>query len=323
MTKFCLQHRKELWYEIVKLLVDEGHCDPTLFYGRDPNYLLFEWEGPEEPLKWLCRSDSFWFNLPVDGGPEHIYHDLVDVALDDTLLDALWTKDRIPYILNSKNSCSETVLFVAVEKAASFTCIKWCPNCREQLAYTISRPDFNALVTRLIKGGSNLHALDINGNSLLSAILGHFLRYYNCSPFGLPSDGHSSLFVFTIEPPSSDNEIIRSPPATGTWSSESYGSEEWRLEWFLNWWFEKLHECGCDLSTYIRNEESQLPLVLEIIRDDVILEGCLYQEFYYDKLAQRWNLSLDCTWQEIGDAQNLDPSRRKKLEEMSQGHLAC
>ena len=100
---------RSTWLQLVNLLVEEGHCDPTIAHHGIINFVLHHWRGHMETLKWLCRQDQFWFEIPVDGGLGHTYHSLamgIQHGGPTILLNVVWTEECAPYILHSRGNDS-------------------------------------------------------------------------------------------------------------------------------------------------------------------------------------------------------------------------
>ena len=156
---------RSIWLQLVKLLVEEGQCDPTTAHHGIPNFILHQWSGPMETLVWLCRQDQFWLQIPVNGGLGHTYHPLAKGIWHggpSILLNVLWTEDRAPYILHSRDHDSRTVLFAAVGRQASLATID------RESPRNICDSSLDQLVTRLIQDGSDVHVLDSSGSTPLN-----------------------------------------------------------------------------------------------------------------------------------------------------------
>lgn len=47
---------RSTWLQLVKLLVEEGRCDPTTAHHGVTNFILHQWDGPVQTPGWLCRQ---------------------------------------------------------------------------------------------------------------------------------------------------------------------------------------------------------------------------------------------------------------------------
>ena len=182
------------------------------------NFILHQWRGPVETIKWLCRQDNLWFEIPVNGGLGHTYHSLawsIWHGGPSILLDALWTDERAPYILHSRDHDSRTVLFSAIWRQA------WLATCGHEDRLQVWDPSIDYLVTRLISDGSDVHALDSLGCTPLTKALWYFVTYCDSSPLKALNFAHESREVFKIEQLQSENG---NPAFQSGSRSDLYGS---------------------------------------------------------------------------------------------------
>ena len=251
-----------------------------------------------ETLKWLCRQDQFWFEIPVDGGLGHTYHSLAMDIQDSgptILLNVLWTEERAPYILHSRGTNSRTVLFTAVWRQARLTTID-CQDC-----LPVRDPVFDQLVTRLIQDGSDVHALDSSGFTPLTKALSLYVAYCNSSPLKTSDFAHESREVFRIEKPPSEYRIPGSRSGSEAHLDGVLPDIRWRFGRFLSWWFEKLHDSGYDLTDYFRQEETLHVPICKVGRDGAIFGAQIRKLFHYDKTARRLELDVNYAWTKIGE----------------------
>lgn len=144
------------WLQLVKLLVEKGQCDPTTAYHGMTSFILHQWYGPMETLKSLCRQDQSWFELPVNGGLGHTHHSLAKGIWHEgpsILLSYLWTEERAPYILHSRDNDSKTALSATVWRQA------WLATIDRQSHLQIRDSSVDRLVMKLIRDASDVHAL--------------------------------------------------------------------------------------------------------------------------------------------------------------------
>ena len=257
-----------------------------------------------ETLKWLCRQDQFWFEFPVSGALGHTYHSLA-MGMTGTwsggpsiLLNILWTEERAPYILHSRNDDGRTVLFAAVWRQA------WLATIGRQDRLRVRDSSVDKLVTRLIQDGSDVHALDSSGSTPLNKALCLFVMYCDSSPLKALNFAHESRKVFRLEKIPLEYRIPGSQSGSGAHLDGSPGSI-WRFGQFLHWWFEKLDDSGYDLNDYIRQEETLHPPMCRVGRDAAVLGAKISKIFHYDKSAQRLELNVEYAWTKIGDIKDL------------------
>ncbi len=249
----------------------------------------------------MCRQERSWFEIPINGGLSHTYHSLAwDIWYGgpSILLDVLWTEERAPYILRSRYENSETVLFVVVWHQA------WYDTARHGDPPPVRDSSVDQLVTRLIRHGSDVHALNSSGFTLLNEAVRLFVIYCDSSPLRSFNFAHESREVFKIERISSECRIQGSQSGSGTDLNGSTHSI-WRFAQFLYWWFERLDDSDYDLNDYIRQEETLHLPVCEVGRDDAILGAKISKTFYYDKTAQRLELDVNWAWTKIEDVKGL------------------
>ena len=246
---------------------------------------------------WLCRQDQFWFEIPVNGGLSHTYHSLAkDIWYGgpNILLNVLWTEERAPYILHSKDHVSRTVLFAAVERQAWLATI----DCRSP-----QRCDsgLDQLVTRLIRDGSDVHALDSLGSTPLSNALRLFAMYCDKSPLRALDFAHENREVFRIERKQrkqQENRIAGSQSGSKVQLDGSTNNKG-RFMQFLDWWFDKLDEGGCSLNDYVRRENLQRPMC-KISRDGAAFGAQISKTIHYDDAAQTLELDVEWAWTKVG-----------------------
>ena len=290
---------RSTWLQLVRLLVEEGQCDPTTAHHGTPNFILHQWYQPMETLVWLCRQDQFWFEIPVNGGLGHTYHSLakyISYGGPSILLNVLWTEERAPYILYSKDHDLRTVLHAAVWRKARLATID-----RQSLERYDSSLD--QLVTRLIQNGSDVHALDSLGSTPLNEALWHFAIYCDSSPLKALDFARENRELFRIQMRRPENRIPRSQPGFEAQLDRSTNSKG-RFMQFLNWWFEKLDDSGCDLDDYVRRENLQ-PRICKIGRDGAVLGAQISKTFHYDNTARSLELGMEWAWTKVGGSEEL------------------
>ena len=254
-----------------------------------------------ETLKSLCRQDQFWFDLPVNGGLGHTYHSLAKDFWHggpSILLDDLWTEERAPYILHSRDNDSKTVLFATVWRQA------WLATIDRQSSLQGRDSSVDQLVTKLIQDGSDVHALDSSGSTPLNNALRLFVTYCDSSPFKALDFAHESREVFRMEKTPSGEGILGSHSGSGADLDESTDSKR-LFGQFLYWWFERLDASGYDLNDYVRQEETLHPPMCKIGRDDAVLGAKITKTIRYDETAQRLGLDVKWAWTKIGDSEDL------------------
>lgn len=291
---------RSTWLQLVRLLVEEGQCDPTTAHHGITNFILHQWYGPLETLAWLCRQDQFWFEIPVDGGLGHTYHSLAKGILyggPNILLNVLWTEERAPHILHSKDHDSRTVLFAAIWRQA------WLATIARQSPRRCDS-SLDQLITRLIRDGSDVHALDSLGSTPLNDALRLFAIYCDKSPLNALDFAHESREVFRIERRQPGNRIPGSEPASETQLDGSTDSKG-RFRQFLDWWFERLDDGGCNLNDYIRRENLEQP-ICKIGRDGAVLGAQISKTFHYDNTTQTLELDVEWAWTKVGDSEELE-----------------
>ena len=287
---------RSVWLQIARSLVEEGQCDPTTAFHGITNFIMHQWYGPMETLVWLCRQDQLWFEIPVNGGLGHTYHLLARGIWNggpSILLNVLWTEERAPYILHSKDRDSRTVLFAAVWRQA------WLANNPQRMCnYSLDQ-----LVTRLIRDGSDVHVLDSSGSTPLNNALWLFAMYCDNSPLIAQNFAHETREVFRIEAKKPENRISGSQSGS---EAELDGSTDskWRFTQFLSWWFERLDDGGCDLNDYVRHENLQPPMC-KIGRDDAVFGAQISKTLHYDETAQTLELDVKWAWTKIGGSEEL------------------
>ena len=297
---------RSTWLQIVKLLVEEGQCDPATAYCGITNFILHQWESPIETLKRLSRQDRLWLEIPVNGGLGHIYHSLATALWHEgpsVLLNVLWTEERAPYILHSRNKSSETVLFAVVWRQA------WNIFCLHKDPALVQESSVDQLVSRLIRDGADVHTLDSSGFTPLNQALWIFVTHCDISPMTALNSAHDFREVFRIERVPSEFRIGGSQSGSGADLDRSTDSI-WRFSQFLYWWFDRLDDSGYDLNDYIRQEETFHPPVYGMGRDDAIFDAKISRTFHYDKTAQLLELNVKWAWTKIEDIK--DPSKRLK-----------
>ena len=283
-----------IWLQLVRLLVEEGQCDPTTAHYGITNFILHQWSGPMETLVWLCRQDQLWFEIPVNGGLGHTYHSLAEGIWHggpSILLNVLWTEERAPYILHSKDHDSRTVLFAAVWRQA------WLATIGRQSFQPICDCSLDQLVTRLIQDGSDVHVLDSSGSTPLDFALRLFAIYHESSPLKALDFAHETREVFRIERKKPENRIPGSQSGSEA-ELDGFTDSKWRFRQFLYWWFERLDDGGCNLDDYVRNENLQPPMCI-VGRDGAVLGAQISKTFHYDETAQILELDLEWAWTEI------------------------
>ena len=253
-----------------------------------------------ETLVWLCRQDHFWFEIPVDGGLGHTYHSLAKGIWHggpSILHNALWTEERAPYILHSKDHDSRTVLFAAVWRQA------WLATIDRQDPRQACDSSLDQLVTRLIRDGSDVHALDSSGSTPLNNALQLFAIYCDNSPLRALDFAQEAREVFRIDRKRPENRI---PGSQSGSEAELDGSTDskWRFWRFLHWWFERLDDGGCNLNDYVRDENLQPPMC-RIGRDGAVLGAQISKTFHYDETAQTFELDFKWAWTKIGGLEEL------------------
>ena len=256
-----------------------------------------------ETLVWLCRQDQLWFELPVNGGLGHTYHSL---ASDDShggpsiLLNVLWTEERAPYILHSKDHDSRTVLSAAVWRQAW-----WATFARQRPRRCDSSLD--QLVTKLIQDGSDVHALDSSGSTPLNDAIRLFATYYDSSPLRPLDFAPEARAVFRIERKRPENRIPGSHFGSEAELDRPTDSKG-RFRQFLSWWFERLDDGGCDLNDYVRHEHLQPPMC-KFGRDGAVLGAQISKHFHYDETAQMLELDVQWAWTKIGGLDEFEELR--------------
>ena len=252
-----------------------------------------------ETLVWLCRQDQFWFEIPVNGGLGHTYHSL---AMDiwygglNILLNVLWTEERAPYILHSKDHDSRTVLFAAVWGQA------WLATIGDH-SHQRCDSSLDQLIKRLIQDGSDVHALDSLGDTPLNDALSLFALYCDSSPLKALDFARENREVFRIAIKQSENRIPGSQSGSEVRLDRST-DDKLRFRRFLDWWFERLEVSGCDLNDYVRRENLQ-PQMRKIGRDGAVLGVQISKTFHYDKTAQVLELDMEWAWTKVGGSEEL------------------
>ena len=287
------------WLQLVRLLVEEGQCDPTTAHHGVTNFIMHQWYGPMETLVWLCRQDQFWFEVPVNGGLGHTYHSLArDIWYGgpSILLNVFWTEERAPYILHSKDHDSRTVLFAAISRQA------WLATIGRQFPQRCDS-SVDQLIIRLIQDGSDVHALGPLGSTPLNNALRLFAIYHDSSPLKALDFAHDTQEVFRIETKQSENRILGSQSESEV-QLDIFTDSKMRFRQFLCWWFERLEDGGCDLNEYVRHENLQPPMC-KIGRDGAVLGAQISKTFYYDKSAQTLELDVQWAWTKVGGLDEL------------------
>ena len=282
------------WFQLARLLVEEGQCDPATAHHEKTKYILHHWCGSMETLVWLCRQD---FEIPVNRGLGHAYHSLAEGIWHggpSILLNLIWTEERAPYILHFKGHDSRTVLFDAVRRQAW-----WATIYRRDLRQVC----LDQLVTRLIRHGSDVHALDSLGSTPLNNALWLFAIYCENSPLRVLDFAHENREVFRIERKRPENRILGSQSGSESELDASTDSK-WRFRRFLHWWFKRLDDGGCNLNDYVRGEKLQPP-ICRIARDGAVLGAQISKIFHYDETAQTLELDMKWAWTKIGGLEEL------------------
>ena len=289
------------WLQLVNLSVEEGQCDPSTAYHGVTNYVLHHWRGPTEPLAWLCREDQYWFEIPVNGGLAHTYHSLATGIWHGSptiLLNVIWTEERAPFILHSRDNDSRTVLFAAVSRQAQLATIHRL-NPRHICDFSSDQ-----LVTKLIKGGSDVHVLDSSGSTPLDHAFQHFVVYHEASPLKAMDFAHVARVKLEIGTKQLKNRV---PGSQSGSEAKVYGSTDinWLFMQFLYWWFERLDDGGCNLNDYVRHENLQ-PTMCKIGRHGEVLGAHISKSLHYDETAQTLELDMKWTWTKIGGSEEVE-----------------
>ena len=253
-----------------------------------------------DTLVWLCRQDQWWFELPVNGGIGHTYHLLAkDIwhGGPSILLNVLWTEERAPYILHSKDHDSRTVLFAAVWRQA------WLATVDRQSPRPIFDSSLDQLVTRLIQDGSDVHVLDSSGSTPLNNALRLFATYCDSSPLQALDFAQETREVFRIERKQPENRIPGSQSGSEAELDRSTDSK-WQFRQFLYWWFERLDDGGCNLDDYVQHENLHPPMC-KIARDGAVFGAQISKTFHYDKTAQTLELDVKWAWTKTGGSEEL------------------
>ena len=290
----------------VKAFVEKGNSDPTLGtpHGMS-NFVFHEWQGPVESFSWLLRQDHFEVDIQLDSEERSIYHSLASSSsmyMDGAtlLLDVLWREENSCEIASMTDQLFETVLhksLVRLVDNAIFLDL--------DVLHLRNRP-CHALISRLLKAGSNIHAQNIYGHTPLAHMITHILDFTMLSDH--PPDRfveHFSVYPGALAdmdtPQEVNNHFITRQDRLG---NLIFGvSDKKRL---LQWWFCFLLDQGFDLLDYIR-VEGQLAerkgVEWALLRSNRYPNRYFKMQVLHDETAQELEITVifGCTERDEGD----------------------
>lgn len=214
------------------------------------------------------------------------------------LLNYLWTEERAPYILHSRDNDSKTVLSAIVWRQA------WLATIDRRSHLQIRGSSVDRLVMKFIQDGSDVYALSSPGSTPLNNALRLFVTYCDSSPLKALGFAHESREVFQINKVPPGYGI--SGPQSGSGADLDRFPDSKRLFGeFLYWWFERLQDSGYGLNDYVRQEETPHPPMCKIGRDNAVFSAKISKTIRYDKTAHRLELDMRWAWTKIGDSKDI------------------
>ena len=210
--------------DTVRILVEKGHCDPTIGSFEFPS-ALFTWSGPVEPFAWLYRQEV----IPVDprelwGWAKYtIYHIQAASTCPGSKkiwLKALWCPERARQIMSARSVWEETVLHSAL-KGLLFAYLR-----SESPDLADFSPHLLVIIT-LITNGADIHARTQDLWTPLGTILS------TCPPF--------VGATLSLE---EERQLIDNKRSA-----------------IIRRWLRAIVEAGFDIAEYVRKEEMLQPTV--------------------------------------------------------------
>ncbi|KAG8529563.1 uncharacterized protein KY384_006200 [Bacidia gigantensis] len=226
--------------DTVRVLVEQGRCDPLLGSSRDSN-VFSAWQGDVESFRYLRSHENFNYDksgwLGLDPGTSiyhrHLMHIIfylksLSIHYDrKEWLKTLWSKEDGPLFTTVKDKYDRNVLHCCPGRIAYYGVWKLVDSI-----YLDPLLQIGQIASRLIECHIDLHARDKNGQSPMW----YMLRLAHRQPRGWSSIRRTR---FSQEPTAT--QVTR------------------RKTDIIRWWLNTIANSGKDLTKYIRTELALQP----------------------------------------------------------------